>query len=313
MGIVRAIAPLILDRSHTIPRLCGLAHELGETDHFIYADDPSLAAISEGVLRARCPFILAGLSADSKEEQALRQSPRKRGFLVVRPRAFATAWLPLDGDWKTIEAKMTSKNRKYIRWARKAAEREGSVRFDVVLPTEADLEDHLKEAFRVESAGWKSRANSAILSDPRRKRFWELFARTATRLGIFRLFFLRIGHETAAVRMAVEYAGRLWDCKIGYDERWARFSPGILLTNETLQYACEQRLDGLEFLGQAERWERRWPIKLRYHTTARFYPPSINGGLAFGYDSLSFMIRRVSQIFRPEKTMKWRPNNTGWE
>ena len=223
-------------------------------------------------------------------------------MFVVRPNSFATAWVPLDADWKTIEANMSNKNRKYIRWARNAAEREGPVKFDVVSPTEADVDNHLQEAFRVEAAGWKGRAGAAILSDPQRKRFWTLFGRTAAKLGILRFFFLRIGNETAAIRMAAEYGGRLWDLKIGYDERWAKFSPGILLTNETLRYAKEQRLDGLEFLGQAERWQRRWPIKLRYHTTVRFYPFSISGSLAFVYDTLDFMIRRSrSNRFRTEK------------
>jgi CelD/BcsL family acetyltransferase involved in cellulose biosynthesis len=312
-GALRAIAPLILDRSQLITRLRALTHEMGETDNFIYADEPALAVVSAGVLRADSSLILAGLGADSKEVRALCKSSQKRGLLIVRPNTVATAWVPLDGDWKTIEAKMSGKNRKYIRWARRAAEREGPVRFDVVSLTEDNVDEHLGDAFRVEAAGWKGRAGSAILSDPRRKRFWTIFGRTAARLGILRLFSLRIGNETVAVRMAAEYAGRLWDWKIGYDERWSRCSPGILLTNETLRYACEQRLDGLEFLGQAERWQHRWPIKLRYHTTVRFYPLLINGGLALGHDTWCFIRRRVSQIFCAEKPTTWRPNDAAWE
>lgn len=298
-GEVRAIAPLIVDRCEGERRLCWLTHHLGDTDGFLYADAQSLATICAGVTQMGLPILLPGLRVDSKEVELLCQSSRTRGLLVVRPRSIVTASISLDADWKTIEARMSSKNAKSLRWAWKAAGREGSVKFDVVSPTAATVDYFLEEAFRVEASGWKGRANSAIISDPRRKRFWTEFGRTAARLGILRLFFLRIGTATAAMRLSAEYAGRLWDWKIGYDEHWARYSPGMLLTHETLKYASERGLEGLEFLGQAEPWQHRWPINLRYRTTIRFYPLSVSAGRALGLDAWSFVERCISGIFRP--------------
>ena len=308
-GAVRAIAPLAIDRSEGQPRLRWLTHPLGDTGGFLYADEASLKAVCAGVLHAALPIVLPNLGADSKEVQVLCASLRQRGFLVVRPKSTATASVRLEADWKIIESRMSGKHRKYIRWAQKVAAREGPVRFEVVSPNEASLHGHLEEAFRVEAAGWKGRAGTAILSDPRTKRFWTEFSHTAARLGFLRLFFLRIGDTTAAVRIAAEYAGRLWDWKIGYDERWAKYSPGILLTHETLRYASEQKLVGLEFLGQAERWQHRWPIELLQRTTIRFYPVSIDGGRALGADMWSFIERRISAIFRPGKQTTWRPGD----
>ncbi len=65
------------------------------------------------------------------------------------------------------------------------------------------------------------------------------------------MFFLRIGDATVVARLAVEYSGRLWELKIAYDERFAKCSPGILLTHKTLRYACERGLTGHKFLGTA--------------------------------------------------------------
>lgn len=310
-GAVRAIAPLVVARSGRQRRLQWLTHQLGDVGGFLYADETSLATVCAGVLHAGLPILLPGLGADSKESQILRGSPRRRGLMVVRPKCVAMASVRLDADWKTIESKMSSKHRKYIRWAQRVAALEGPVKFEVVSPGEAALERHLDDAFRVEAAGWKGRAGTAILSDPRTKRFWTEFAHTAARLGILRLFFLRIGNATAAIRIAAEYAGRLWDWKIGYDERWARYSPGILLTHETLRYASEQRLDALEFLGQAERWQHRWPIELVHGTTIRFYPPSINGGFALAHDTWDFIERRLGGVVRSERRTTWRPNDGG--
>jgi len=305
-GAVRAIAPLVFDRFEGIQQLRFLTHPLGEASHgFLHADDASLKTVCAGIMHSGLPLSLPGLGADSNDLQALCNSSRVRGSLVVRPKSVVVACVRLSDDWKSIETKMSSKTRKFIRWARRAAEREGPVKFDVVLPTEEDLDHYLVEAFRVESAGWKGQAGSSILSDPKKKRFWQEFSRAATRLGILRLFFLRIGGATVAMRMAAEYAGRLWDYKIGYDERWARFSPGILLTQETLRYAIERKFDALEFLGQAERWQRRWPIELRYRTTIRFYPISIDGSLALVHDTWNFSVNRINKILHRNEALRW--------
>ncbi len=305
-GKLRAVAPLALERSIGIMQLRYISYPSGEASNgFLYADEEALAAICSAIVESGFPLSLPGLGADSKDLIALCSSSQKKGFVVVRPRSVAVASVQLNTDWKTIEAKMTSKNKKYIRWARKAAERDGPVEFEAVVPTEENLDRYLTEAFKVEAAGWKGRAGSAILSDPKRTRFWQQFSRSAVQLGFLRLFFLRIGGTTAAMRIAAEYADRLWDYKIGYDERWAKCSPGILLTQETLQYAAEQKLGGVEFLGQAERWQHRWSIDLRYCTTFRFYPISTGGALALGQDSLNFMASRIAKIVRPNVHSRW--------
>jgi len=308
-GAVRAIAPLIIDRSESIPRLQFLTHPLNELmNGFLYTDDASLTTVCVGVLRSGFPISLRGLGVDSKDLQSLCKSSRTKGLVVLRPKTVAIASVRLHADWKSIEAQMSSANRSKIRRGRNAAEREGPIKFEVVSPTEENLDHYLSKAFRLEASGWKGRAGTAILTIPKKKRFWQEFSLTAARLGLLRLFFLRIGGTNVAVTVAAEYAGRLWEYKIGYDERFARCAPGILLTQEILQYALEQRLDALEFLGQAEQWQQHWPIELRYRSTMRFYPFSIDGGLALARDAAEFLSRRCRKYGhrwrRPQDLMR---------
>jgi CelD/BcsL family acetyltransferase involved in cellulose biosynthesis len=89
----------------------------------------------------------------------------------------------------------------------------------------------------------------------------------------------------------VAIADRLWEIKIGYDEAWSRVAPGILLTHKTLQHACEEGLEALEYLGAAEGWQERWPRSVRQHDTVRFYPYTLRGGLALTGDSIGYLAR----------------------
>ena len=193
---------------------------------------------------------------------------------------------------------MSKQSRTYIRRKRKAAEREGAVRVEVVAPLEAEVERHLAEFIRVEGAGWKSREGTSLQRDARMRRFCTGYAKAAARKAMLRMFFLRLGQHTVAARMAVEYGGRLWELKIGYDEKFSACSPGILLTHETLRWACEHRLIAHEFLGSAEPWQRWWPLELRHYQNVRLYPFSVAGCVALWQDAGRLAARRLAVPIR---------------
>jgi CelD/BcsL family acetyltransferase involved in cellulose biosynthesis len=84
---------------------------------------------------------------------------------------------------------------------------------------------------------------------PGEERFLTLYARAAARLGLLRFYFLRINGAAAAATTMVDHGNRLWGLKLGYDERFRRVSPGILLAYEILRHAFEcGNYEALEFL-----------------------------------------------------------------
>ncbi len=157
--------------------------------------------------------------------------------------------------------------------------------FETVSPGEADVHHYLRQLYVVEAAGWKSRTGTAILSDARIERWCNEIGPAAAKLGMLRLFFMRIDESVVAALMALEYAGRLWTLKQGYDERWSDCAPGILLIHESIRYACEKGLVACEFLGSAETWQKRWPIEFTPHSRLRFYPLSLRSLLAVTDDA----------------------------
>src|SRR5687768_1057319 len=91
--------------------------------------------------------------------------------------------------------------------------------------------------------------------------------------------FLKIGEEVAAAQFAVQALDRFWVLKIGYDERFARCSPGFLITCATLRQAFESGLTGYEFLGSPATWEERWRPESRLYTAIASYPVSATGAI----------------------------------
>lgn len=116
--------------------------------------------------------------------------------------------------------------------------------------------------------------------------------------GILRLCFLRIGGNTAAVQLAIEYNERIWILKIGYREQYARCSPGNLVTMHTIRYAAESRLRSYEFLGTVEPWTRVWTVQERPCISVRAYPMGLLGASVLIKDTLKSAWKKTFMVSR---------------
>ena len=155
---------------------------------------------------------------------------------------------------------------------------------EVLSPTPTDLGRLLREAFAVEAAGWKGRAGTALACDPVRQAFFRRYADAACRRGMLRIGFLRIGDIPVAMQLGVEWGGRFWLLKIGYDEGFSRCSPGLLLMVEMVRLAAGRGLSSYELLGVSEPWTRMWTKRERPCVSLRAYPANGTGLAAFASD-----------------------------
>ena len=72
-------------------------------------------------------------------------------------------------------------------------------------------------------------AGTAIACDAAKEAFFRCYLTSACSRGEGRVAFLRIDGRVVAMQLAVEWRGRYWLYKIGYDEACARCSPKRLM------------------------------------------------------------------------------------
>lgn len=295
-GNITAIAPLILSRQDGLERLelLGASH-LYEHGGFIYADEESFREAVDAIVAMRKPIFLNRLRQESSEFNLLQQVGKERALCFVR-QAEDSPWLHITEGWPCFEANISSSRRSAFRRARKRAEEHGKVRFEIVSPDLGLLERQMEEVFRVEAAGWKDRNKTSMASNMLLKKFFSLYAQATARLGMLRLCFFRINNMPVAMLLGVEYANRFWVLKVGYDESFAKCSPGILLTHETIRYAFERGLEAYEFLGDNEEWLQIWADKMHSHASFRIYPFSLRGAAALAKDAFHAIICRVPAV-----------------
>ncbi len=93
----------------------------------------------------------------------------------------------------------------------------------------------LAQFLALEAGGWKGRAGTALASRPQTRAYIEALVAEAGAGAQFER--LALDGEVIAVNLNLVSQGACFAFKSAYDERFARFAPGILLDGETLRHA----------------------------------------------------------------------------
>ena len=292
-GALVALAPLTRAGLAGVARLELIgSRRLHEPSGFLYRDTQALAQLCDGVLAQSLPVILQRVPAGDPLRACFTEAARPRGRLFDLSAAAAPR-VDFPGGFASYEASLSSRRRQDYRRSRRRLEQSGPVSFDLRLPSVSTVAAELAEVMRVEAGGWKRQRGSALANDARLGDYFrELALRMAAR-GSLRICFLRVAGEAIATQLAIEHARRWWILKIGYDEKWAGYSPGIQLMWDVLRHAGESGLEGVEMLGSAEEWLSIWTRESREFRTLVFYPHNLRGLGALAADGAGALLRRL--------------------
>lgn len=288
-----AMAPLVKPHG-----FLAAVRQLGVEDHrepgdFGYEDIEALDLLVTRLAESHVPLALTRVPTASPVLGALRRAYRRRGVVLVRPRANCP-FIEIDASEDQTSAGLPASLRSDLRRASRKAEQIGVVSVETHSPsTEGDLLPLWDVLLKVEAAGWKGRSQTALLFDHRLETFYRSYAVRACEQGILRVLLLKIGPDIASIMVAVEASERFWILKIGYDEQFAKCSPGMLLMHEALRYAARQGLRSYEFLGSATEWTRRWTDCERSTHAVFVYPYTVQGAAIFVSHSGGFLWREV--------------------
>lgn len=300
-GRVAAVAPLVEVSVPTGSYLTFIGSAtLHEPCDLIYDDLPALEFLIKCLYDLGLPCYYERLPLESSTSEKIGLIFHGRG-VVIQKSAGSTCYLPmLQRSWGVFLAGMPSKKRYDVKRVYKRAEDAGTVHCEIISPDPDNLPGLLEQVFSIEARSWKGEVGSAILSNPTMETFFRRYCALAVEEGYLRIAFLTLQDSPAAALIGAVLGNRFWVFKIGYDAQWSRFSPGILLINETIRYAFQKGFQAYEFLGSDESWIQQWTGKenLHQHSLVAFYPYNFQGALRLATDGGKFLWRRVTPALR---------------
>ncbi|MBN2498638.1 MAG: GNAT family N-acetyltransferase [Deltaproteobacteria bacterium] len=171
-------------------------------------------------------------------------------------------YLPLDGGWDACLARRGRGFTRTLRRRRRALRASGRVehvRLDAPDGVAADIERIFALSRRCRAA----RRGSDLFRHPALARF---FARTLPAMaadGLCACHVLLLDGQALAYEICFELGGRVLSYTGAFDERFARFSPGTLLTAEIIAEACARGRREYDFLRGEEDYKLRWTAARR--------------------------------------------------
>jgi len=293
-GRLTAGAPLVVSGSGRRTRLEFLGvRALGEPSGFVFEDQAALECLLRGTCGVGLPLDLSRLPTSGPIEAAIVRAAAGRAIVIRRPSAPSLA-VQVRRDSDAFERAFPSRLRSDLRRARRRAAAVGPVEECFLSPQPGEVLERVHRFERLEAAGWKGLRRSSLLHKENLRRFFASMGEQMARRRALRIGFLSIGGQDAAGVIGLEAHGRAWVLKVGYDERWARVSPGLLLMDAAMKDAGARGLVAFEFLGSAEQWQERWNTERRLYRAAALYPRSVEGLGALAMDLSGAAFRRLN-------------------
>lgn len=252
---------LVLDRSESPPRLCGVfpiervarykklpvaAFRLWQ--HIYCALCTPLIRIGHasqtldafitwlGSERNNALMEFNHVSGDGPFNELLNDSFRERDGKEELPDESHTRAMfrPRENADSYINAALRRDHRKDLRRKTRRLQEQGRVEFNS-LEMDGDLERWAGEFLALEASGWKSEDGGAFACNDANREYFHSVAKSAFERGRLMMLALRVDGRPIAMKCNILAAPGSFAFKIAFDEEYSYYSPGVLLEIENIR------------------------------------------------------------------------------
>ena len=212
-----------------------LSTPLLDRDHAVDA----AASLLDGARQAGAhALMLRDVSLDGTAMTAFTEVLRSDGLKprVLQSHVRAALDATLDADDLLREA-LGPKKLKELRRQRNRLAETGAVHFDVAR-TPSDVTNALETFLRLEASGWKAKRGTALIQHEGDATFIRRATSALADTGQCEIVTLRSGETPVAAAIVLRHQDRAFYFKLGVDERFSKFSPGVQLTLDLTRHLC---------------------------------------------------------------------------
>ncbi len=274
-GALKMALPLV----ETAGSICGLkTRELASPTnvHSLRFDLIAENATDEGGPDAPVLALLLHLDADESWDvlrladipspgQAWRiyRAAQAAGFPVGAWEAQRSPYLELVSQGEMVLG-LRAKFRANLRRRRKRLAEQGEITVERLQGDSLKVAD-LRACLVMESAGWKGREGSAAGQSEEARGFHLELLNTEGYREMLSLYLLKLSGRPIAFQYGLTSHGVFSLVMTSYEESFAEFSPGHLLTEEVLNDCVSRGLREFDFLGCDLPWKMEWTTTVRPH------------------------------------------------
>jgi CelD/BcsL family acetyltransferase involved in cellulose biosynthesis len=183
-------------------------------------------------------LILRDVSLDGGVMRAFGEVLQRDGLHLRVLKSHLRACLEATRDCDdTLREALGSKKLKELRRQRHRLAEHGAIHFKVAR-THDEVATALETFLLLEASGWKAARGTALIQDDGDARFIRRAAPALAEAGQCEIVTLAAGDTPVAAAIVLRHQDRAFYFKLGIDERFAKFSPGVQLTLDLTRHLC---------------------------------------------------------------------------
>jgi CelD/BcsL family acetyltransferase involved in cellulose biosynthesis len=176
---------------------------------------------------------LGGPAMKAFTESLKREALRPR---VLQSRLRASLDATREAEALLQEA-LGAKKLKELRRQRHRLAEHGAIRFDIARSPD-EIAAATETFMKLEASGWKGERGTALAQDDGDATFIRRATAALAETGQCEIVTLRAGSTPVAAAIVLRHQHRAFYFKLGVDERFAKFSPGVQLTLDLTRHLC---------------------------------------------------------------------------
>jgi CelD/BcsL family acetyltransferase involved in cellulose biosynthesis len=203
------------------------------------ADDDAVTRLLAQARKAGAhALVLRNVALDGAAMKAVTQVLQRAGLrpVVLQSRIRACLDAMRDSEALLRDA-LGAKKLKELRRQRHRLAEHGAVQFDVARTPE-DVASAIETFLTLEASGWKGKRGTALVQHDGDAGFVRRATMALAEVGQCEIVSLRAGDTPVAAAIVLRHQDRAFYFKLGIDERFAKFSPGVQLTLDLTRHLC---------------------------------------------------------------------------
>ena len=202
------------------------------------AEDAAKALMNEARLAGAHALILRDVSLGGAAMKAVTSALRQQGMRPIVLHSHLRACLDArrDADHVLRDA-LSAKKLKELRRQRNRLAEHGAVRFTVARGLE-EVSRAVEVFLALEASGWKGEHGTALQQDQGDLSFIRNATRGLAETGQCEIVTMHAGDRPVAAAVVLRHLDRAFYFKLGIDEAFSKFSPGVQLTLDLTRHLC---------------------------------------------------------------------------
>ncbi|UPK24898.1 GNAT family N-acetyltransferase [Bradyrhizobium sp. 195] len=218
------------------------AHPYGTLCSPLIDRDAPIEAAASLLQRARAAgahaLVLNDVALDGAAMNSVKQVLSRDGLKPRVLSSYTRASLDATQDGETLlRDALGTKKLKELRRLRHRLEEHGPVTFDVARQPD-EIAPALETFLQLEASGWKGKRGTALAQHAGDAAFIRRAVPALAETAQCEIITLRAGATPIAAGIVLRHQDRAFFFKLGIDERFARYSPGVQLTLDLTRHLC---------------------------------------------------------------------------